>query len=478
MAVATQTSLAAPGSWRLAQGGTRVAATTKRCPDALGVTVALGAWMFFYIYMPSFQGIPGSTLIPTVLLLAFALVARPSAFFLIAKHRLLLWFSALWWIAIVYGVLVELLSGADSGRVALDRYPVTMARFYVEGIVVAVCLVALLRARVSDPVEVIIRSFYLAATVQFVFVILMLFLPAWRDYYFTSVSQPMDKLEVGSFWYQARGYGVGAFHLFSYPLFNGLVFFISTWMAVTRSYWYLLLSAIALVPVFLNARIGLIFVPIFFLSVLLAVVPTISLRPVLRYTFVTIAGLGCVAGAVVLVATSGIVPAAVVQWALAGIAEYGQLLMTGESHTLQILADLHMHLPAGSALITGEGEYLFRGNHYGGLSSDIGYVNFLFYGGLFFSALVYASFLVLGISCFRAASSLFDRCVISAMVLGLFAAHFKGIMFESNPFMKAVTLLMVAYAMRISLPFRVLPVDCTARQAPHSVDCAYGWRVD
>jgi hypothetical protein len=434
--------------------------------------------MFFYIYMPSFQGIPASTLIPTVMLLAFALVACPSAFFLVAKHRLLLWFSALWWTAILYGVLVELLSGADSGRGALDRYPVTMARFYVEGVIVAVCLVALLRKRFSDPVGTIFKAFYLAATVQFVFVILMLLLPAWRDYYFMSVSQPLDKLEVGSFWYQARGYGVAAFHLFSYPLFNGLVFFISAWMAVTRSYWYLILSAIALVPVFLNARIGLVFVPIFFLSVLFAVVPTISVRPVLRYAIVTIAGLGCVVGAVVVVVTSGIVPAAVVEWALAGIVEYGQLLMTGESHTLEILVDSHMHLPAGSALITGEGEYLFRGNHYGGLSSDIGYVNFLFYGGLFFSTLVYASFIALGIGCFRSASSLFDRCVISAMVIGLFAAHFKGIMFESNPFMKAVALLLVAYAMRSSWPFRVFPVGNAVRRTPQSVDCSYGSRID
>ena len=423
--------------------------------------------MFFYIYMPSFQAIPGSFLIPTVLLLAVVVVVRPAGFFWVAKNRLLFWFSVLWGTAILYSVLVELLSGTDSGRSVASTYPVTLTRFYIEGVVVATGLVALLRTKVSDPVEVIIRSFYWAAGAQFVFVVLMLLIPAWRDYFFTSVSQPMDKLEVGSFWYQARGYGVAAFHLFSYPLFNGLVFFISTWMAVSRSYWYLLLSAIALVPVFLNARIGLIFIPIFFFSVLFAVLPTISRKQLLRYAFVTVAGLGAVVGAVIFVAASGLVPAAVLDWAIAGIAEYGQLILTGESQTLDVLVGSHLHLPSGSTLLTGEGEYLFRGTHYGGLSSDIGYVNFLFYGGLFFSLIIYAAFLVLGVGCYRGASSLFDRCIISAVIIGLFAAHVKGIIFSSNPFMKAVTLLLVAYAMRrswlgqggSSFKLKVVPAD-------------------
>ena len=403
--------------------------------------------MFLYIYTPNLQHVPFSTMLPAVAILAYAACRHPSAFLLAIKHKRLFSFSVLWFVAIIFVVLVELFSGADSGRRIPDTYPVILARIYIEGMLVATALWAILRTKALEPTEFIIRLLLSAVVLQFVFVALMILFPAWRDYFFSYLAQPIEKLEVGSWRYQSRGFGVASFHLFSYPLFNGLVFFISAWMAITRNYWYLLLSLMALLPVFLNARIGLIFVAIFLLSLLFAVVPRVSTRALGRYFLVATIGIGSLAFGVIFVVSIGLVPATVVNWIGTGLQEYAEIAVAGESGTLNTLLASHWHLPSGISIVTGEGRYLYQTSTYAGISSDIGYINFLFYGGLFFSLLVYGAFLVLALGSIRPSSNLLERCIVGAILCGLAVAHFKGIIFGANPFMKAVILLLVAFAL-------------------------------
>lgn len=404
-------------------------------------------WMFFYIYSPDIRYIPFSPLLPSLALLAYASLRHPSAFLLILKHRALFWFSVIWLLAVVYALSVEGLAATDSGRRLAETYPIVLARVYAECFLVAVGFWAILCARSPRPLEELTRYFFIAVSFQFVFVALMVIFPAWRDYFFLSIAEPIEKLEVGTFLYQTRGYGVASFHLFSYPLFNGLVFFLAAWMAVTRNYWYLTVGIMAIGPIFLNARVGLVFIIILLPSILLTIVPRTSPRAVIRFVSVAALCTVCTAVAVTLVISMGLVPATVLNWAWEGIQEYGAILATGQSSTLNTLVDAHWHVPRGAALWIGEGGYLYRGNDYVGLASDIGYINFLFYGGIYFSVLVYSAYVFLGGVAFRSAKNLVERSIVAGILLGFVAAHFKGIIVGPNPFMKAAMLLLVVIAL-------------------------------
>lgn len=412
------------------------------------VLAGLSVWMFFYIYEPNLIFLPYSGIIAAILLLLFVSLSAPKVFFTALKRPELFLFTLLIGFAIAYAVIQDVFAVHEVSRPLQRKYPVMLIRLYVEGFLVSLCFWHLLTKASRDPFDTLLRVFAVIVVIQFLFVITMVLLPQWRDMYFATLSAPVDKLYVGSPWYERRGYGVAWNYLFSYPMFNGLVFYIFMLASFSKAPAYAVIALLALGPVLLNARVGLIYV-----FILLASFAILALSKMGR----EVTGLKLLSVTVILfmfilvsnaVVVAGFLPDRVIEWVGSGLMQYAEILRGGESYTLIRLRERHLHVPYGLSVLFGEGHYLFRGSHPDGISSDIGYVNYLFFGGFFFSLMVYSAFFVLFAAAIWHSESSFVRVMLFGVLAGLLVGHVKGDIFTANPVIKGSFLLSLVLLMR------------------------------
>ena len=121
------------------------------------------------------------------------------------------------------------------------------------------------------------------------------------------------------------------------------------------------------------------------------------------------------------------------EWLNDGIQEIVKLFTTGEKEgNFKVLIDNMWFLPQGIGMIFGEGHgvYAGEGKIFGVRSSDIGYVNDLFMGGLVYVGILYGSYIKFllskTISRSKTEISKINKSISLSFIAMLVAANYKG----------------------------------------------------
>ena len=225
-----------------------------------------------------------------------------------------------------------------------------------------------------------------------------------------------------------RYYGFSSTLNLSMPLFQGFCGAVAIIYALQRSYKYWVIVLFMCVSIGLNARVGFIFIPLagaFYLASLLSKQPfkfiimlaTSLIVLYISYEFImnfesrnpdgTLTTLG---------------------WAMQGVKQYMSLLSgdkVGGVDTLSILFGQMFHFPSGIDLLLGTGKDAF----YAAINSDIGYINYLYYGGIVLITLFLAQLSTIAafvIQRERGSTLVFFLLALTLLLVG----NLKGRLFE------------------------------------------------
>lgn len=413
--------------------------------------------LFLYIYTPSFLFfVPATTvLLPLALVLTSFIFFNKSFNVILRRKEIgILSFGLL--TLILYSVAHD--SFSEHSVALLNTFSINFLRIYIQVLLGSVSIHLIFKAFGRGNQENLVKSFFCLVSVQFLFNLMMLYSPEIRNYINLSLLNTSSKIAsedvVGKF-YEVRGYGFASGHLFSYPLFNGFTACIALWMALKKNFLYAIIAFAAIFPILLNARIGLISIPIFCASFFF--IESIHYRISFfkfrflkfRLSFGKI--LSFLLSIPILLVLSkrlpDIIPEPTWIWIQDGFEQIVAILFYGDiaqSRTLNILSSSHTHLPDDfMSLFWGDSSYIF-GLDYLALASDIGYIRVIYFGGLLLSFLLYGFFLCFFTMVFKKASSNFSRCVIVCGALMIFLSNYKGLVFTfENALLKAMILFCV-----------------------------------
>lgn len=314
-------------------------------------------------------------------------------------------------------------------------------RTYFDVFLISIALYILFRAAGKSSPNDLIHAFLWISFLQFLFTFSMMSSPAFRDFININVLLP-NKI-IDSLHYQYRLFGFSSEQLFAFPLFNGLTLCAAIWLSHKRSPVYLAFAFFSLLPIIVNARVGLISVPAFLISFVIIHCRKILLlrtKFLLKTLFLT--SLVFLLSAFIFYLSSGLFSDRMLAWIVDGALEVFGLSSSydgviNDSTTLGNLLTSHLFLPKslGYLLLGDSSNY--------DPATDIGYVKMIFSGGLiYFISYFFLVIWFLFNAIFRSKDYLVQGVLTSGFIM-LIVANIKGLVFTSNGFLKAMFLLCI-----------------------------------
>lgn len=188
-----------------------------------------------------------------------------------------------------------------------------------------------------------------------------------------------------------RVYGISGDYTFFTPIYHGILASIAFFYSIFKDRRYFLYLPFIILIISLNGRFGLL---IFFISLIIITLNYISKGKVLfKIIKKSILILIITIGAMLLLK---IISPYTYEWIMGGIKDTINLILYNEKTGNYVaLADKHLSFPKGIGFIFGEGYRLFGGQakNMGYNSSDIGYVNDIFMGGIIYIFILYGTIL-------------------------------------------------------------------------------------
>lgn len=226
------------------------------------------------------------------------------------------------------------------------------------------------------------------ALLQGIITIIMIIFPSLKN---IALSLYYLNREENIFISRMRIYGISGDYTFFTPIYHGLLASIAFFFSIFKDRKYLVYLPFILIVILLNGRFGLL---IFGLSPIAVVLHFIFKGKIsfkmLRISILTIVIL--ILGTLSL----SIISPYTYDWIVGGIEDTINLIIYNEkTGNYAALAGYHLSIPEGWGIIFGEGFRLFggQGHNMGYNSSDIGYVNDMFMGGIIYLSILYGSIL-------------------------------------------------------------------------------------
>lgn len=238
-----------------------------------------------------------------------------------------------------------------------------------------------------------------------------------------------------------RIYGITTSYTFSMPVLQGFIAVIALIMGIKYSIKYFLYIPFILFSAAVNARTGLlVFVVIGLISLIL-----FKENNVKKFMKISIMGLIMVVGFNIFSSLIQGNSIETYKWIIDAKKETIDLILGKQGSklsTYKVLEDMFF-LPEGTELIFGTGFDVFdlKSSTYG-KTSDIGYVNDIFIGGLIFVIIFYGTIIKLGLSLLDKNS--FEKKISILMVLTLLLINIKGAIISKNEFLNVYILISVA----------------------------------
>lgn len=405
--------------------------------------VALYVILFLHIYRPLFLSFSQYVILVLfpLSLISITFLFRNKSFIYCLKTKDIFKVSIGFLCLFIYTAIIDYtsLSYIDVSFGLLNSTAVVRTYFDVFLSSIALFLIFKSMGR-SAPTE-LIHAFLWIAFFQFLCTFAMMSSSSFRDFINIGVLLP-NKI-VDSYHYQYRLFGLSSEQLFTFPLFNGLTLCSALWLAHKRSpFTYLPMVFFSILPIVVNARIGLVGILAFLISfVIVTYRKIIFLR--IKYILKTLSLISLIflSAVVIFHFISDLFSERMVNWIVNGAAQIFGLSFYGiegdGANTLDHLLKSHFFLPntVDSLLLGDSRNYDPR--------TDIGYVKMIFSGGLvyLFSYFGFVSWLF-----FNAVLRAKDYAVRGILLCGLIMlpiANLKGLIFASNGFLKAMFLLCI-----------------------------------
>ena len=404
--------------------------------------------LFVYIYSPPFAYIPIS-LIKWLSLFSMAalLLYFKNVTLTVLKYKYVAYGITLLCLAIFYAFIQDYVIGSDSSLGNTNFYKQSLV--LVEVFPIALFLNFYSRKYLKYSLNDLLYNLILIGIIQSLFCLIMFLIPGIKLFIFNFILSPSvvseEILEAG-YYGNFRGFGISIGYLFSFPVFQGLlvafIFFLCL-INFKKYYYTLIILPLLFLSIILNARIGLI--PIIVFVGVAFIVYFKNLRISAIYQFLLISSVLILSVYAFFSTTSqSTVLANNVDWILKSYTQNKAFLEgTGDEGTLAILLDGHIHFPKNfNGNLFGEGLYLFGENRsISSLSSDIGYIRNLYFGGYIYSFLVYSSFIMLFWGALRLQKTVLARILLYFLLAVILVVHLKGDVFWSNPAYRAAYLI-------------------------------------
>lgn len=226
------------------------------------------------------------------------------------------------------------------------------------------------------------------ALLQGIITIIMIIFPSLKN---IALSLYYLNREENIFISRMRIYGISGDYTFFTPIYHGLLASIAFFFSIFKDRKYLVYLPFILIVILLNGRFGLLIFGLSPIAVALHFIfkGKISFK-MLRISILTIVIL--ILGTLSL----SIISPYTYDWIVGGIEDTINLIIYNEkTGNYAALAGYHLSIPEGWGIIFGEGFRLFggQGHNMGYNSSDIGYVNDMFMGGIIYLSILYGSIL-------------------------------------------------------------------------------------
>ncbi|PAU93170.1 hypothetical protein CK503_13505 [Aliifodinibius salipaludis] len=395
--------------------------------------IALFSLLFVYIYNPVFRGFRLVFMVYVIGIIysALNLGAISKLVNKSLKLSFLLFVTA---VLIMYSLSYDVLLGSAYRSNSFWR---VWAYLLFDVCFVALPLFVFLnKNRVSK--DFLYNAFINLAVLQSIFALVMFVLPGLKELIFLDILDYQGEKVVDEALFGLRGFGIGSGFLFSLPLFQSLSIILIVDKAIKSTFKpkYLLYVFLITVSILINARIGLVVFPIMFIAYYITF--SQNVRKLVSISFLIIIGGILFVSYYTQIRESLIGINSTFRWVITGFElALGISGTTGQS-VLDILIGEHWHFPNKlSQLVFGTGEYVFAGASklYG--QSDIGYIQYIYFGGIFILLFAMSFFMLL--VKFINKTKFFSISIILLLLI----AHFKGNIFASNDFTRALILLSV-----------------------------------
>ena len=396
--------------------------------------------LFLFIYVPSFIFFPVN-ISYLIILFAIAYISygnNLNRFLAFYKQKSFLTYLLLYFVCIFYIIIIPIFSDWPVDRTFL----VTYLRLLLDLLLVLPFFILLFCYDLDYDLDDFLNLIVNIGVVQGVIAGVMFVIPGLRELIFSYIIElPSEKLIDQPY----RGYGISGDFYFSSPLFQGLVFVVNSILYLKHSKTkYLLFYPFILLSMVLNARVTLVVLPIFFAVVFFASFYYDNLRWLRKFSGLSLFFMVIVSAMVVYFVFNPEKAQAFI-WIMDGViggigALSGNLT---QSTTLSIILSGHLHLPQRTFdLWFGEGLVVFA-NPNSPVRSDLGYIRYIYYGGIVLSALFYFSLINFSISRMIKATDPLIKILILTLLVTTFVVHFKGDIFNSSAYLKGFLLLLM-----------------------------------
>lgn len=220
--------------------------------------------------------------------------------------------------------------------------------------------------------------------IQGIICIIMIVIPEFRD---LALSLYYLGREENIFISRMRIYGISGDYTYFTPIFHGTLATIASILAVLKDYKYLIYLPFLLISILLNGRFGL---AVFILGTISAYLAIFIRRPIKIIKYILILIIIIMLGLLLIMKISPFT----YSWILGGFQDTIDLIFYKELEgNYDVLLNSHLFFPESWGIIFGEGHrvYSVEGKMRGYNSSDIGYINDMFMGGLIYLTILYGS---------------------------------------------------------------------------------------
>lgn len=304
-------------------------------------------------------------------------------------------------------------------------------------VVPTVSLITFLFYNYRFNVEEVLKIILNAAFIQALISIGMFLFPELRQWFFNSFYENIITDNYLSALYQDRGYGYSQSLLFAMPVTQGFLATVAFLLFIKKSPFYFIYIPFLLFSATINARTGLM---VFFIGCIVILVLNISKLRLTSFVkillFIILLSFLTPLSFSVIGSQSKFMKG----WVASAFKETIDFL-NGNQTGYYEAANNMLFFPENEKLFTGIGENYYTYTYIGGMRSDIGYVNDLFLGGIFFVILLYGSIIFLMISSIRKREFYLQNLIL-LMIITTFIVNIKGFAFRQNVFMNLFFLLL------------------------------------
>ncbi|MHC1749576.1 MAG: hypothetical protein AB9856_14995 [Cellulosilyticaceae bacterium] len=225
-----------------------------------------------------------------------------------------------------------------------------------------------------------------------------------------------------------RIYGITGDYTYITPIFHGMIGTIAVIYAVWKDKKYCIYIPFIIFIILVNGRTG---IAIMLIGIAVAfscmLINKIRIVKIIKYIIL----LSIVVSFSII--SLKVISPTTYEWLNDGVQEIVKLFTTGEKEgNFKVLIDDMWFLPQGIGMIFGEGYsvYAGAGKMFGSGSSDIGYINDLFMGGLVYVGILYGSYIKFllskTVSRSKTEMSKINRSISLSFIVMLLVANYKG----------------------------------------------------